>query len=300
MMQQGLNSIYSMTGFGRGEAEENGIRVEAEVRSLNNRYFDFFLRAPRSLQNFEAELRELCRRKVERGRLTLLLSETRGPSAPPALHFDADLAAHYVKLLRELGKTLGLKDEVSISHLLTFPDLLCPALKDEASQMLLRLAQRATEKALEDFQQMRAAEGQALAVDMKNRVEAINLALDEIEECQKELPQQTLEKLKERLSRLHLPQNFDPYRLELELALLVDRMDITEECVRLRSHNTQYLETLAAAPSGAGKRLGFLLQEMNREANTIASKTSSLDISHLSVSIREEIEKLREQVQNIE
>lgn len=299
-MQEDSNSIFSMTGFGRGEAEENGIRVEAELRSLNNRYFDFILRAPRALQNYEVELRELCRRQVQRGRLTLLLSETRSASAPPALRFDESLAKHYAELLRSLSRTLGLKGKVKLSHLLTFPELLAPAQSDEASQILLPLALGATEKALADLRQMRAAEGQALAADMKSRLEAISRTLGEIEQHQKDLPQQTLDKLKERLSRLHLPETLDPYRLELELALMADRMDITEECVRLRSHNAQYLETLEAPPSGAGKRLGFLLQEMNREANTIASKTSSLDISHLSVRIREEIEKLREQVQNIE
>jgi uncharacterized protein (TIGR00255 family) len=289
-----------MTGFGRGQIEESGIRVDAEVRSLNSRYFEFSLRAPRSLQNYEAELRELCRRFVERGRLTLLLSETRSASAPPALRFNETLAAHYARVLQSLSKTLGLKGQVELSHLLTFPDLLAPADDDEASQLLLRLAQGATEKALADLQQMRAAEGQALVDDMKSRLAAISGALDEIEQHSKKLPEQMLEKLKERLGRLHLPENLDAYRLELELALLVDRMDITEECVRLRSHDAQYLETLETPPAGAGKRLGFLLQEMNREANTIASKTSSLDISHLSVRIREEIEKLREQVQNIE
>ncbi len=289
-----------MTGFGRGQAEESGIRVDAEVRSLNSRYFEFSLRAPRSLQNYEAELRELCRRFVERGRLTLLLSETRSASAPPALRFNETLAAHYARVLQSLSKTLGLKGQVELSHLLTFPDLLTPPDDDEASQLLLRLAQGATENALADLQRMRAAEGQALVDDMKSRLAAINSALGEIEQHSKKLPEQMLEKLKERLGRLHLPENLDSYRLELELALLVDRMDITEECVRLRSHNAQYLETLETPPAGAGKRLGFLLQEMNREANTIASKTSSLDISHLSVRIREEIEKLREQVQNIE
>jgi len=289
-----------MTGFGRGEAEEGGIRVTAEIRSLNNRYFDFIQRAPRSLQNYESELRELCRRHVERGRLTLLLTETRSASAPPSLRFDPNLAGHYAELLRVLSQSLALNDEVKLSHLLAFPELLAAPEDGEVSQMLLRLAMAATERALAELQRMRGAEGQALATDMKSRLEFIGQATDEIEQYQKTLPARTLEKMKERLGRLSLPDNFDPYRLELELALLVDRMDITEECVRLRSHLAQSLETLEAPPVSAGKRLGFLLQELNREANTIASKTACLDISRLTVRIREEIEKLREQVQNIE
>ncbi|MFH1010750.1 MAG: YicC/YloC family endoribonuclease [bacterium] len=299
-MPESSNSIYSMTGFGRGEAEAKGIRVGAEIRCLNNRYFDFLLRAPRSLQNYESELRELCRRQIERGRVTLVLSETRSASAPPALHFDANLAANYAKQLESLSKSLGLKDEVKLAHLIAFPELLAPAEDAELSQLLLRLASEATERALTDLQQMRAAEGQVLADDMKNRLQFIGQTIEEIEQYQQGLPARTLEKMKERLSRLSLPDNFDEYRLELELALLVDRMDITEECVRLRSHLAQGLETLEKPPVGAGKRIGFILQELNREANTIASKTGCLDISRLTIRIREELEKLREQVQNIE
>ncbi|MBU1706570.1 YicC family protein [bacterium] len=299
-MRENEKAIYSMTGFGRGEAEEHGIRLTAEIRSLNNRYFDFGFRASRSLQNYEIELRELCRRQVDRGRLTLLLTESRSAEAPPSLNYDENLASHYVELLRKLNNQLGLAGQVELKHLLTFSDLFAPADANAENNPLLKLAKTATERALEDLRRMRAVEGKALADDMKERLSAIRKAADEIEVQQQGLPQQTLDKLKARLSRLHLPENFDPYRLELELALLVDRMDITEECVRLRSHEAQFLETLESPPAGAGKRLGFLLQEMNREANTIASKAGSLDISHLSVSIREEIEKLREQVQNIE
>jgi uncharacterized protein (TIGR00255 family) len=299
-MSEAANSIYSMTGFGRGESEAKGIHVSAEIRCLNNRYYDFLLRAPRSLQNFESELRELCRRQIERGRLTLVLSETRSASAPFAVQFDANLAAGYAKQLEALSKSLGLNDKVKLAHLIAFPELLAAAEDAELSKLLSQLVKNATERALTDLQQMRATEGQALAADMKSRLESIGQSLEEIEKYQHELPARMLEKMKERLGRLSLPDTLDPYRLELEMALLVDRSDITEECVRLRSHLAQGLETLQSPPAGAGKRLGFILQELNREASTIASKTASLDISRLTIRIREEIEKLREQVQNIE
>jgi len=290
-----------MTGFGRGEAEAKGIRVGAEIRCLNNRYFDFLLRAPRSLQNFESELRELCRRSIERGRLTLVVSDTRTASTSfPAIEFDRKLAANYAKQLQSLSDSIGLEDEVKLTHLIAFPELLASAENPELNQLLSQLSKNATERALTDLQQMRAAEGQALAADMKSRLESIGQAVGEIEQYQQELPARMLEKMKERLNRLSLPDTLDPYRLELEMALLVDRSDITEECVRLRSHLAQGLETLEKPPVGAGKRLGFILQELTREATTIASKTGCLDISRLTIRIREEIEKLREQVQNIE
>ncbi|MBU1937434.1 hypothetical protein KKG05_08540, partial [bacterium] len=126
-MKENEKAIYSMTGFGRGEAEEHGIRLTAEIRSLNNRYFDFGFRASRSLQNYEIELRELCRRQVDRGRLTLLLSESRSAEAPPSLNYDENLASHYVELLRKLNNQLGLAGQVELKHLLTFSDLFAPA-----------------------------------------------------------------------------------------------------------------------------------------------------------------------------
>ena len=292
--------IYSMTGYGRGEASADGFRIIAEARTLNNRFFDFGLRSSRSLQNFENDLRELCRGRIQRGKLNLSLTEIRTAEAPSAAKLDFAAAQKLASELATLADTLKLHGGVTLEHLLHFPELLVQVEDTQISDLLLRLAKEATEAALTDLVRMREAEGRNLASDMLVRVSEIEKALLEIERIQADVPSRAYEKLRERIKKLTLPQAYDEYRLEMEMAILADRLDITEECVRLKGHIEAFRRTLRSPEGVAGKRLEFLLQEMHREANTIGSKTSSLEISHLGVRMREEIERLREQVQNIE
>lgn len=289
-----------MTGYGRGEAAEQGIRVAAEVRTLNSRFFDFGYRSSRSLQNYEGELRDLCRSRIQRGKLSLSLFETRGTEAPAAARVDVAAAQRLTAELTALSSQLGLHGGVTLEHLLHFPEMLAQSEDPAVGELLLRLAKQATENALDDLRRMRVEEGRALAADMNERLSLIERTLEEIVAIGANVPARALEKLRERVKRLTLPQAYDEYRLEMELTVLADRLDITEECVRLRGHIEAVRRTLESPSGASGKRLEFLLQEMHREANTIGSKTSNLDISHLGVRIREELERLREQVQNIE
>lgn len=292
--------IYSMTGYGRGEASAEGIRIIAEARTLNNRFFDFSLRSSRSLQNFEGDLRELCRSRIQRGKLNLNLAEIRTAEAPSAAKLDFAAAHKLASELTMLTEALKLHGGVTLEHLLHFPELLVQVEDPEVSGLLLRLSKEATDAALSDLMQMRESEGKALAADMIERVAEIEKALFEIEKIQSDVPSRAFDRLRERIKKLTLPQAYDEYRLEMEMAILADRLDITEECVRLKGHLDAFRRTLRSPEGVAGKRLEFLLQEMHREANTIGSKTSSVEISHLGVRMREEIERLREQVQNIE
>jgi uncharacterized protein (TIGR00255 family) len=292
--------IYSMTGYGRGEAAAGGLRVTAEVRSLNNRFFDFSYRSPRTLQNFDGDLRELCRSRVQRGKVTLTLVETRSAEAPSAARLDYTAAQKLAKELFGLAENLDLHGGVTLEHLLHFPELLVQLDDVDTSDLLLRLSREATDAAMTDLIRMREAEGRNLAADMASRLDGIEVSLADIVRIQVDVPARALEKLRDRVKRLSLPQAYDEYRLEMELSILADRLDITEECVRLKGHIDAFRKTLLSPEGVAGKRLEFLLQEMHREANTIGSKTSNIEISHLGVRIREEIERLREQVQNIE
>jgi uncharacterized protein (TIGR00255 family) len=292
--------IYSMTGYGRGEAADQGVRVAAEVRTLNSRFFDFSFRTSRSLQNFEAELRELCRGRIQRGKLTLVLTDFRSGEAPAVPRIDANVARRVAQELSALAAELGLQGRLTLDHLLHFPEVLVQVEDSTLSDLLLRLSREASEAAMTDLCRMRREEGTALAQDMLTRLTAIESALADVAKMQGAVPARALEKLRERVKRLALPQAYDDYRLEMELAILADRLDISEEIVRLRGHIEAFRRTLEAPEGVAGKRLEFLLQEMNRETNTIGSKTSTLEISHLGVKMREEIERLREQVQNIE
>jgi uncharacterized protein (TIGR00255 family) len=292
--------IYSMTGYGRGEASDQGVRVAAEVRTLNSRFFDFSFRASRSLQNFEGELREFCRNRIRRGKLSLSLLDVRTGEAPATPRLDMSAARRLAQELSALRSELGLEGGLTLDHLLHFPEMLNPVEDPDLASLLLRLAREATDTALTDLCRMRQEEGAALASDMLARLAIIEASLDEVARLQPEVPVRALEKLRERVRRLALPQAYDDYRLEMELAILADRLDINEEIVRLRGHLEAFRRTLRSPEGIAGKRLEFLLQEMHREANTIGSKTASLEISHLGVKMREEIERLREQVQNIE
>ncbi|MBU0692846.1 YicC family protein [bacterium] len=292
--------IQSMTGFGRGEASRDGITITAELRTLNNRFFDFGLRAPRGLLNFESEMRELCRKNIERGKVSLILSEHRSGELFTGSRIDAEAAKRIADDLSKLSQELGLNERVNLSHLLYFPDVVTPTDSPEITELQLQLCREATEAATVDLSRMRATEGKNLMHDMLSRTAEIQTTLGEVIKLQAGLPTRAFDKLKERVKRMTKPEAFDEYRLEMELALIADRLDITEECVRLEGHIGAFNKTLDHPTGQVGKRLGFLLQEMNREANTISSKTSSIEISHLCVRIREEIERLREQVQNLE
>jgi uncharacterized protein (TIGR00255 family) len=292
--------IYSMTGYGRGETSDQGVRVAAEVRTLNSRFFDFSFRASRSLQNFEGELRELCRNRIQRGKVSLSLVDIRTGEAPAALRLDINVARRLAQELSALRSELGLEGGLTLDHLLHFPEVLTQVEDPDVTSLLLRLSREAAEAAMTDLCRMRREEGALLAADMLARLAVIESALAEVVRMQPDVPVRALEKLRERVKRLALPQAYDDYRLEMELAILADRLDINEEMVRLRGHIEAFRRTLQAPEGVAGKRLEFLLQEMHREANTLGSKTASLEISHLGVKMREEIERLREQVQNIE
>lgn len=291
--------IYSMTGFGRGEASSEGITIFSEARSVNNRFFDFNYRSSRSLQNFESEMRETCRSHITRGKLALSLTESRGPESS-AVRFDKGAAQRLASELKDLSRGLGLQDGVSLDHLLQFSEVLIPMETPGLHELLLDLSRQATESAMATLREMRKSEGHNLSQDMQDRLKEIERRVGEVEGLQDGLPQRALEKLRERMKRVVVPEAFDEYRLEMELAFLADRLDITEEMVRLRGHIDAFRKTLESPKGSVGKRLEFLLQEMNREANTMGSKTSNLDISHHSVGMREEIERIREQVQNVE
>jgi uncharacterized protein (TIGR00255 family) len=292
--------IQSMTGFGRGEASSDGITITAELRTLNNRFFDFSLRGPRNLMIFESEMRETCRKNIERGKVSLTLSENRGNDTFTGSRIDIEAAHRIAEDLTRLSEDLGLKERVDLGHLLHFPEVVTPTDSPEIVDLQLRLCREATDAASEDLSRMRAAEGQNLVHDMLSRTAEIQDALGDVIKLQSGLPTRAFDKLKDRVKRMIKPEAFDEYRLEMELALIADRLDITEECVRLEGHIGAFNKTLESSKGQVGKRLGFLLQEMNREANTISSKTSAIEISHLCVRIREEIERLREQVQNLE
>lgn len=291
--------ILSMTGFGRGEWSEGGLQILAEVRSFNSRFLDISIRLPKALSSLEQQVRDLVRKYVVRGHVNLTVKVKNGDERAIPLQPDLTLARAYVWALRRIQEELELPGQIEIGHLLNFPEILAAGEETEDVEELWGPVSEAVSEALEELRRMRAAEGELLERDLRARVAHLNEVLDRIEREAEARREEQFRRLRERVSQLISDEQIDENRLYTELAILVDRMDVTEECVRFRSHNEQFLKALEGGEA-VGRRLNFLLQEMNREATTIGSKANSAEISHYVVELKEEVEKMREQVQNIE
>ncbi len=289
----------SMTGYGRGVCKLGDLEVTAEIRSVNNRFLDVVVKLPKTLSDYEQKIRELVGQHLSRGRVNLWLSITSGDDRYQSLNLNKGLAAAYVRLAKSLRDELNIKGELEISQLLSFPDIIVADADEAATEETWKCAQEAINQALEQLSDMRLQEGKALQQDFVNRINHLEELITRIEEIAANSPQEELDKLRNRVARLIKDEQVDENRLELELALIADRLDVTEECVRFHSHNQLFLDVLDSEKA-SGRKLNFLLQEMNREANTIGSKAASSDISHLVVEIKEEVERIREQVQNVE
>jgi uncharacterized protein (TIGR00255 family) len=289
-----------MTGFGRAEVNKNGITVSTEVRSVNSRYLDVTLRLPRNFSQREKEIKDIVRSYLNRGNLNMIVKIEHDSNDIVPLKVNKAAAKSYYKLLNEIRKSVKLREHVKLEHLLTFSDVLEPVDEEETDETEWELLQESVRQALGSLNAMRAQEGSELAADLEKRIRWMDETLNEVEKLSKERIPEERKNLHERIAEL-IEDKFtiDQNRLELEIALLVDKLDVTEECVRYRSHNKYFLEALNKNEA-AGRKLNFLVQEMNREANTIGSKSSDATIAHLIVGLKEELEKIREQLQNIE
>ena len=290
--------ISSMTGFGSGSAEGEHGQVKVELRSVNGRYCDIQLRCPPRLQRFEAGIRTRLRRRVGRGKITVFVDWEEAAAANPLPALDAELARHYLGELEHLRALGGLEGRPDLALVAGLPGLFKSAAATPQPEAVEELLVEAVDAALDDFVRMCAREGRALSRDLRARVDRLQEALDRVEAMAREAPHRLRERLRKRVEALLRPAEVDEDRLAQEVVMLAERSDITEEVVRFRSHNEQFLDTLNKGGE-VGRRLNFLLQEMNREANTISSKSTESGIVHLMVEVKEEVERLREQVQNL-
>jgi uncharacterized protein (TIGR00255 family) len=290
--------IYSMTGYGKGTAEANGIAAEAEVKSINSRYLDIFLKLPPSLISKDYELRELIKTKIKRGKLSIITQIKKAGLQEDVPVIDKKKLKGLISFIKELKKAAKINEKIKIDHLLNSQDMFITT-EEGISDTEFELLKQALDSALDELLKMKKNEGSQLAKDLKQRIKTIEEKLNGIESESSESVKEYFEKFKDRTKAL--VKDITPYtdRLELELALIAEKSEITEECVRLRSHIKFFLESLMKEDE-PGRKLNFLCQEMNREANTISAKTLSTSITHSTVIIKEEIEKMREQIQNIE
>jgi uncharacterized protein (TIGR00255 family) len=289
----------SMTGLGSGEVPFKNSLITAEVKSFNNRFLEVSCRLAPPAAPYEKEIKDLVRLSVQRGKLYLGISIQGDNPEDIGLRINPQKVHAIRQILEELRKTAGIGEALTLDHYLKFSEILEPTAEAAEGDSLWESVKRAVNLALENLQTMREDEGAALASDITGRVEFLARRVDSIEALAKERVPEAHQKMRERIHQLIQDSNLDENRLHLEIALLADRIDMTEECVRLRSHCELFTRTLRNEKI-IGKKLTFLLQEMNREVNTICAKANHSEISHAAVEMKEEIEKLREQVQNLE
>lgn len=289
-----------MTGFGRGEAADNGLNATVEIKSLNSRYLDISIRLPQRLQHKELELKELLQKSVNRGKFNVSVNISEQESGEPPIVVDETKVKAYTKLLRELKETAGIDEALSIKNIMSFGDVFITQEDDEAILTTKwELVKAATEKAVKNLMEMRTQEGGQLEKDLKERILSIDSTLDDVIEITNGRGEEVRKKLHERIKQLIGDENLDEERLEMEVVIMADKMDITEETVRLRAHLKFFIEAIDQ-PEPAGRRLNFLTQEINRELNTIGSKANDSGIAHHIVKAKEMLEQIREQVQNVE
>lgn len=289
-----------MTGYGRGSADGEHFSVSVDIKTVNNRFLDVHLRLNAELASLEPVIKRQISSRLARGRVDVTVNFEK--TSQTAYELNRPLIAGYVNALREIQKEFGIVGELDINVLARLPGALQPS-RDGLSDEVVAGIERALTEGLDELERMRAQEGEALRVEMAERINRIDTLVPIIENAAAELVDAYRARLQKRIGEL-LSRNgqvveLDPARLAQEVAYLSDRSDVSEEMVRLRSHLTQFREALNST-SETGKMLDFLLQELNREANTTLSKSTDISIKEAALAIKQEVEKLREQVQNVE
>lgn len=292
--------IASMTGFGRGRANADKLALTVEIRSVNSRYCEVSVRLPRQLTVYETSITNLVKQSITRGRISVQVQLENAEEEGLSVQIHTESVRSYMHLLNGLKQAAGIEEPVTLAHLLTFPDVIKSMEEStEASDELWETLKVATDAALDNLRDMRLQEGQALKEDLNTRIVFMQERLVEVEERAPERVSESRSRLMERVNELFEDDRIDRDRIELEITLLADRLDVTEECVRLRSHLQLFLDAMSEEEP-VGRKLNFISQEINREVNTIGSKSNDTRIAHLAVEMKEELEKIREQIQNIE
>ena len=291
--------IRSMTGYGSAEVERSGQRVSAEIRSVNHRFCEVSIRGPKVALLFEEQIRRVVQDRYSRGKFNLTISWSGAGERGEVLKLNDDVARRYVDLMSDLKTRYGLSGDVDLATVAGLPDLFTwehSSMSDEESWEVLEVV---VNQACDSMTLMKDREGKALARDFELRLGVIRRELDTVVERAPLRPLEAKERMLNRIKPLLDDVEMDPVRIAQEVAMLADRLDCTEECVRLSAHLEQF-QHLIDNDEMAGRKLNFLLQEMNREANTIGSKANDVTIGRAVIVMKEEIERIREQVQNAE
>lgn len=293
--------IASMTGFGRAQAEAGTFVATVELRTVNSRFCEVQTRTPRELGDRDAEIQRIVKDNVSRGRVSVNIQLDSAAKSERSITVDPEAVRAYRRALDEIRAAGGLGDTgLTIDHLLRFPDVFVARPEDpDAAEHAWTATRTALVAALDALAAMRRQEGQALRAELLGRVDRIAAALSVVETRVPQRIPEIRDRLKVRLEEILQDARLDHDRLEQEIAYIADRLDVTEECVRLHSHLDLFRKALDT-PEAVGRKLGFLSQEMNREVNTIGSKANDAEIAHVVIGMKEDLEKIKEQIENVE
>ncbi|MGB9698305.1 MAG: YicC/YloC family endoribonuclease [Thermodesulfobacteriota bacterium] len=291
--------IKSMTGYGRAEWKDEDKQVEVEIKSFNHRYCDVQVHLPRRLNSFEGQVRQLVKQRVSRGRIEVFVQIDDAALAEQKLEVDLELAKDYLLGLRTLQEKLGIPGEINLEIFINFREIFTRKEVEADLEKEWAILQATIEEALTSLDRMRQEEGTILAQDFQQRLQTVAEFVRQIEERVPLALKNYQQRLRQKVQEFCPGAEVDEARLAQEIAYLAERSDISEELVRMKSHLHQFREMLERAEP-MGRKLEFILQEINREANTIAAKASDAETAQLVVEIKSELEKMREQVQNVE
>ncbi len=291
--------IKSMTGYGRGQQIIDGREITVEIKSVNHRYFEFSARVPRAYGYLEEKLKSFVQGKVARGKVDVGVTIFNIEGKDAQIEVNQSIATGYVEALRKANETIGLTDDLTLSQLIRLPDIFNVVKTTEDEEVIWNLVKTVAEEALDNFVSMRETEGHKMKDDIKSRLAYISELVKKVEERSPLVTEAYRERLYNKISEILNDKKIDEQRILTEAAIFSEKTAVDEETVRLKSHIQQFTALLDTTDS-VGRKLDFLIQEFNRESNTIGSKAQDVEITRIVVELKSEIEKIREQIQNIE
>ena len=291
--------IKSMTGYGSGKAELNSKTFTVEIKSVNSRYSDFSIKMPRIYTFLEEPIRKAASARINRGKVDIYLNVESGGEEDCVVKVNSALAKEYLDSLRALSGALEISSNATAETFLRIPDVFTVDKAPVDEELIANAVLSALSEALDNFDMMRIIEGESLKKDLLEHLSFIKEATGEVEKRSPEIVSEYRERIEERMREILGSATYDQSRLLTEVAIFADKVNVNEETVRLRSHVEQFTKMLEDGGS-VGRKIDFLIQEMNREINTIGSKSQDLDVARIVIDVKAEIEKLREQIQNVE
>ncbi len=291
--------LRSMTGFGRGEASDDRYKISVEMKSVNHRYMELGIKMPKKFNVFEANIRSLLKKDIQRGKVDLFITYEVFEDSTVDLKYNSGLAEGYMDIFKRISEQFGIENDIRVSTLARFPEVITTEQSEEDEEALWKLIESAISDAVSKFVEQRITEGEALKEDLCGKLDAMLVHVGYIEERAPKIIEEYRAKLEERVAELLADLSIEENRIVAEVAMYSDKICVDEELVRLRTHIKGMKDTLVEG-GYVGRKLDFIAQEMNREANTILSKANDMAVSDRAIELKTNIEKIREQVQNIE